>query len=74
MNADDRILLLDLENLGIVRLRPRPLRARLETLLAAAGEIHHAVAADALPADDDSDPASGSYTVFLTVPSTPRAE
>lgn len=56
MNADDRILLLDLENLGTVRLRPRPLRARLETLLAAAGEIHHAVAAYALPTDDDSDP------------------
>lgn len=49
MNADDRILLLDLENLGTVRLRPRPLRARLETLLTAAGEIHHAVAAYALP-------------------------
>ena len=56
MNADDRILLLDLENLGTVRLRPRPLRARLETLLAAAGEIHHAVAAYALSAEETSDP------------------
>lgn len=56
MNADDRILLLDLENLGSVWLRPRPLRARLETLLASAGEIHHAVAAYALPAGADADP------------------
>ncbi|GAA1264598.1 hypothetical protein [Saccharothrix xinjiangensis] len=56
MNADDRVLLLDLENLGTVRLRPRPLRARLETLLAAAGEIHHAVAAYALPTGEDTDP------------------
>ncbi|MGW5051531.1 hypothetical protein [Actinokineospora sp. NPDC004072] len=56
MNADDRVLLLDLENLGTVRLRPRPLRARLETLLAAAGEIHHAVAAYALPTGEDADP------------------
>lgn len=56
MNADDRILLLDLENLGTVRLRPRPLRARLETLLATAGEIHHAVAAYALSAEETGDP------------------
>ena len=56
MNADDRVLLLDLENLGTVRLRPRPLRVRLETLLATAGEIHHAVAAYAQPAGEDGDP------------------
>lgn len=56
MNADDRILLLDLENLGTVRLRPRPLRARLEALLAAGGDVHHAVAAYALPDPDGVDP------------------
>jgi hypothetical protein len=37
-------LLVDFEHLGTVRLRPRPPRGRLETLLTAAGEIHHAVA------------------------------
>ncbi|MBE8523085.1 hypothetical protein ILP97_37295 [Amycolatopsis sp. H6(2020)] len=46
MNADDRTFLLDLENLGSVQLRPRSLRARLEALLQAAGEHHHAVAGD----------------------------
>lgn len=56
MNADDRTLLLDLENLGTVRLRPRPLRTRLEALLVAAGEIHHAVAAYGLPDGADDDP------------------
>ncbi|ASO20789.1 hypothetical protein AHOG_15815 [Actinoalloteichus hoggarensis] len=48
MNADDKTLLLDLENLGSVTLRPRPLRVRLEALLAAAGDHHHAVAAYAV--------------------------
>lgn len=56
VNSDDRLLLLDLENLGSDRLRARPLRARLETLLAAAGEIHHAVAAYALPEGAEGDP------------------
>jgi len=57
MNGDDRTLLLDLENLlGNVRQRPRPLRARLEAVLAAAGQIHHAVAAYALPDSDTIDP------------------
>jgi hypothetical protein len=55
VNAEDRILLLDLENLGAVRRRPRPLRAQLEALLAAAGEIHHAVAAYGLPNGADAD-------------------
>ncbi|RLK58427.1 hypothetical protein [Actinokineospora cianjurensis] len=48
MIADDRTLLLDLENLGSATLKPRPLRARLETLLSAAGEHHHAIAAYAV--------------------------
>ena len=52
MNAEDRTLLLDLENIGTIRLRPHLLRARLETLLAAAGEIHHAVTAYAAPPDE----------------------
>lgn len=56
MNADDRVLLMDLENIGTVRLRPRPLRARLETLLAAAGPIHHAVAGYTQPTGDGGDP------------------
>ncbi len=49
MNADDRTLLLDLENLGARWLRPRPFRARLAALLAAAGPVHHAVAAYSSP-------------------------
>lgn len=77
MNADDRILLLDLENLGTVRLRPRPLRTRLETLLAAAGEIHHAVAAYALPDASEGDPLAsqlaGLRIAPLRVPPGPDA-
>ncbi|SEB47185.1 hypothetical protein SAMN04489727_2018 [Amycolatopsis tolypomycina] len=56
LRSDDRTLLLDLENLGCVRLRPRPLRTRLAGLLAAAGPIHHAVAAYAVPDEADGDP------------------
>jgi hypothetical protein len=55
VNAGDRILLLDVENLGMVRMRPHLLRARLEAILAAAGEIHHAVASYSLP-DGAEDP------------------
>ncbi|MFD9734957.1 hypothetical protein [Umezawaea sp. NPDC059074] len=56
MNADEPVLLLDLENLGTAQFRPRPLRARLETLLAAAGGFHHAVAAYARPDTTEGDP------------------
>lgn len=56
MNADDPVLLLDLENLGTAQFRPRPLRARLEALLAAAGEVHHAVAAYARSDATEGDP------------------
>jgi hypothetical protein len=67
VNADDRILLLDLENLGTVRLRPRPLRARLEALLAVAGDVHHAVAAYALP-DDSTDPVASLLAELRIAP------
>jgi hypothetical protein len=56
MNADDRILLLDLENLGTRWLRQRPFRARLNALLAAADPVHHAVAAYAVSPDADDGP------------------
>lgn len=56
VNADHRVLLLDLENLGVARLRPGALRARLGALLAAAGEVHHVVAAYALADDEGVDP------------------
>ncbi|GAA4869929.1 hypothetical protein [Saccharopolyspora cebuensis] len=67
MIADDRTLLLDLENLGSVRLRPRPLRARLMTLLAAAGEHHHAVAAYAV-AEDGIDSAAAVLAELRIAP------
>jgi hypothetical protein len=63
--ADDRILLLDLENLGTELLRPRPLRARLEALLAVAGVIHHAIAAYALP---DADPVASLLAELRIAP------
>lgn len=67
MNADDRILLLDLENLGAVRLRPRPLRARLEALLGVAGDVHHAIAAYGLP-DDEADPVASLLAELRIAP------
>lgn len=67
MKADDRTLLLDLENLGSVRRRPRPLRARLEALLAAAGEHHHAVAAYAVR-EGEADPASSVLAELRIAP------
>ncbi|MFK0247128.1 hypothetical protein ACIQUM_20735 [Amycolatopsis azurea] len=45
MQPDDRVALLDLENLGIARMRPRPMRAHLETVLLVIGPAHHVVAA-----------------------------
>ena len=68
MNADDRILLLDLENLGSARLRPRPLRSRLEALLNAAGDIHHAVAAYALPDAAEADPLASVLAELRVAP------
>jgi hypothetical protein len=68
VNGDDRLLLLDLENLGSDRLRPRPLRARLETLLAAAGEIHHAVAAYALRDGAEGDPVASLLAELRIAP------
>ncbi|WP_189160686.1 hypothetical protein [Lentzea pudingi] len=68
MNADDRILLLDLENLGSARLRPRPLRSRLEALLNAAGDIHHAVAAYALPDVAETDPLASVLAELRVAP------
>ncbi|GLZ28068.1 hypothetical protein Lesp02_02580 [Lentzea sp. NBRC 105346] len=77
MNADDRVLLLDLENLGSARLRPRPLRARLETLLDAAGETHHVVAAYAVPECNGVDPVASVLAELriapLRVPTGPDA-
>jgi len=68
VNADDRILLLDLENLGSARLRPRPLRSRLEVLLNAAGDIHHAVAAYALPDAAEADPLASVLAELRVAP------
>jgi hypothetical protein len=67
VNTDDRILLLDLENLGSATLRPRPLRARLATLLAAAGEHHHAVAAYAI-AEGEPDPVASLLAELRIAP------
>ncbi|WNV86687.1 hypothetical protein [Umezawaea sp. Da 62-37] len=68
MISEDRVLLLDLENLGATQLRPRPLRARLETLLAAAGTIHHAVAAYARPDTLDGDPLASQLAQLRIAP------
>ncbi|GAA2798702.1 hypothetical protein [Saccharopolyspora taberi] len=68
MNADDRVALLDLENLGAARLRPRPLRARLEALLAVAGDIHHAAAAYALSDGHDTDPVASVLAELRIAP------
>ncbi|CAO5240216.1 hypothetical protein [Frankia sp. AgKG'84/4] len=45
MQADDRVLLIDLENMvGLVQPRPDLVRARVHALLEAAGPVHHALA------------------------------
>uniref|UniRef100_UPI003F495BFA hypothetical protein n=1 Tax=Amycolatopsis sp. CA-096443 TaxID=3239919 RepID=UPI003F495BFA len=68
MIGDDRVALLDLENLGMVKLRPRPLRTRLEALLTACGDIHHAAAAYALPDDDTRDPTASVLAELRVAP------
>ncbi|MET9265279.1 hypothetical protein [Amycolatopsis sp. NPDC004079] len=68
MIADDRVALLDLENLGMVKLRPRTLRTRLESLLAACGDIDHAVASYAVAAGEAHDPAASVLAELRIAP------
>lgn len=65
MLPDDRLVLIDLENVVGFRPKPRTLRDRVSALLTAAGPHHHAVAAYAT--DDLADDPTASLLAALGV-------